>query len=231
VDDACKQALRQALECSSQDSTRYMLNGVCIDLSEPNCHCVVAADGRHLYSANTFRLDLKTSVIIPDRKFLNWSPFYDDGNWSLSVQADKEEKPAWIGIQSDHWNFLTKAIEGTYPNWRPLVLQPGPNSTRVILTEESVSLLLDVIPRLPGMNDLCRSISLVLKSSGLVLRGRDQANENWTEVPVPDGGVQGPDNEIAMNRTYLTKALRFGFSEFIVHDALSPVYSLPPAVP
>src|SRR6266516_385308 len=137
VDDAFKQAFRQALECSSHDSSRHVLNGVCIDISEPNCHCVVATDGRHLYSANTFRLDLKTSVIIPDRKFLSWSPFYDDGNWSLSVHTDKEEKPTWIRIQSDHWTFLTKAIDGTYPNWREIVPQPGPKSTRVVLTEET----------------------------------------------------------------------------------------------
>src|ERR1051325_5877953 len=182
VDDAFKQALRQALECSSQDSSRHVLNGVCIDITEPDCHCLVATDGRHLYSANTFRFDLKASAIIPGRKFLSWSPFYDDGSWSLSVQLDKEEKPAWIRIQADHWAFVTKAIEGTYPNWRQIVPQSGPKSTRVILTEQSVSLMFEVIPRLPGMNDPCRSISLVLKSSGMVVRGRDRATEDWTEV-------------------------------------------------
>jgi DNA polymerase III sliding clamp (beta) subunit (PCNA family) len=223
VDDTFKQALRQALECSSDDSTRYVLNGVCIDITQPDCHCLVGTDGRHLYSANTFRLDLKTSVIIPDRKFLNWSPFYDDGNWSLSVETDKEEKPAWIRIQSDHWTYLTKAIDGTYPNWRQVIVEPGPKSTRVILTEESVNLMLDVLPRLPGMNDLCRSISLVLKSSGMVVRGRDRAPDDWTEVPVPGVTIHGPDNEVGINRTYLTKALRFGFTEFTVHDPLTPV--------
>jgi len=223
VDDTFKQAFRQALECSSQDSTRHVLNGVCIDITKPDCQCVVATDGRHLFSANTFRLDLKTSVIIPDRKFLNWLPFYDDGNWSLSVQTDKEEKPTWIRIHSDHWTYLTKAIEGTYPNWRQVMVEPGPKSTKVVLAEESVNLLLDVIPRLPGMNDLCRSIGLVLKSSGMVLRGRDRMAEDWTEVPVPGVTVSGPDNEVGINRTYLTKALRFGFTEFTVHDPLTPV--------
>jgi len=223
VDDTFKQALRQALECSSDDSTRHVLNGVCLDISQADCQCLVATDGRHLYSANTFRLDLKTSVIIPDRKFLNWSHFHDDGNWSLSVQIDKEGIPSWIRIQSDHWTFLAKAIEGEFPKWRQLVPEAGPKATRVILTEESVNLMLDVLPRLPGMNDTCRSISLVLKSSGMAVRGRDRAVEDWTEVPVHGVTVHGPDNEVGINRTYLTKALRFGFTEFIVHDALSPV--------
>ena len=83
--------------------------------------------------------------------------------------------------------------------------------------------MLDVLPRLPGMNDHCRSISLLLKSSGMVLRGRERATEDWTEVSVPGVAVHGPEKEVAMNRTYLTKALRFGFAEFTVHDALTPV--------
>jgi len=223
VDDAFKQALRQGLECSSQDSTRHVLNGVCIDVTEPDCHCLVATDGRHLYSANTFRFDLKASAILPGRKFLNWSPFHDDGNWFLSVQTDEEGKPGWIRIQSDHWTFLTKAIDGTYPNWRPLVLAPGLKSTRVILTEEALSLLLDVLPRLPGMNDQYGTIRLVLKSSGMVVGGRDHPTHDWTEIPVPGVTVHGPDNEVAISRTYVTKALRFGFTEITVHDALSPV--------
>ena len=221
VDDTFKQALRQALECSSQDTSRYVLNGVCIDITEPDCHCLVATDGRHLYSANTFRFDLKAAAIIPGRKFLNWLPFYDDGNWSLSVQTEKE--PNWIRIQSDHWTFLTKPIEGTFPNWRQLVPEAGPKSTRVILTDESVSLMLDVLPRLPGIKDTCHSVSLVLKSTGMVVRGRERATEDWTEVPVHSVTVHGADNEIGINRTYLTKALRFGFTEFIAHDPLTPV--------
>jgi hypothetical protein len=47
--------------------------------------------------------------------------------------------------------------------------------------------------------------------------------EDWTEVPVPGVTVSGPDNEVGINRTYLTKALRFGFTEFTVHDPLTPV--------
>jgi hypothetical protein len=57
----------------------------------------------------------------------------------------------------------------------------------------------------------------------MAVRGRDRAVEDWTEVPVHGVTVHGPDNEVGINRTYLTKALRFGFTEFIVHDALSPV--------
>jgi DNA polymerase III sliding clamp (beta) subunit (PCNA family) len=222
VDGVFKQTLRQVLECASTDSSRYVLNGVCIDISEPDCHCLVATDGRHLYSANTFRFDLGQSVIIPSRKFLNWSPFHDDGDWFLSFEPDKEGKPAWVRIQSDHWTFLTKAIDGSYPNWRQLVPKPGPKATRAILSQESVNLMLDVLPRLPGMNESCQSVSLVLNGGGMLVRGREPGAD-WTEVPVPAVTIHGDAKEVSLNRSYLARALRFGFTELVVLDALSPV--------
>src|ERR1019366_8685229 len=45
----------------------------------------------------------------------------------------------------------------------------------------------------------------------------------WAEVPVPEVSVIGASQRVCLNRTFITKALRFGLSEFEVQDALSPV--------
>jgi len=54
---------------------------------------VVGTDGRHLYAANSFCFDWKERVIIPNRKFLLWPTFINDGTWSLAIAPGKELPP------------------------------------------------------------------------------------------------------------------------------------------
>ena len=81
-------AVREALECASSDSSRHVLNGVCLDITDPACHSVVGTDGRHLFSDNTFQFNLPKSVIIPSRKFVGWSGFNADGDWRVGMKLD-----------------------------------------------------------------------------------------------------------------------------------------------
>src|SRR3989442_10832654 len=46
-------ALREAFDCAAEDSSRLALCGVYLDVSEPNAHFLVGADGGHLYSARS----------------------------------------------------------------------------------------------------------------------------------------------------------------------------------
>ena len=75
------------MQCASTDETRVILNGAYLDVSQPAGHYVVATDGRHLFSSNSFKLPLKDSVFIPDHKFLGWKEFSNDGEWQLSGAA------------------------------------------------------------------------------------------------------------------------------------------------
>ncbi|MEI6035868.1 MAG: hypothetical protein WCS65_16500, partial [Verrucomicrobiae bacterium] len=52
----------EAMGCSSTDATRFILNGVQLDVSDPSGHYMVATDGRHLFSANSFALPISDSV-------------------------------------------------------------------------------------------------------------------------------------------------------------------------
>ena len=90
-------ALRQALECCSEDSSRYILKGACLDVRDPQLHYVVGTNGRCLFSANSFGFDLKKSVIIPDSKFLEWPDLMDEEPASLTVEPGQEAEPAKDG--------------------------------------------------------------------------------------------------------------------------------------
>lgn len=220
---AFKKAVREALECASVDSSRYVINGVCLDLSHDDCHCVVATDGRHLFSANTFHFDLPQSVIVPTRKFLGWSGFAQDGEWRVGVALNKDEEPEWVRLESDHWSFITKPIQGNYPNWRQVIPGEDRKTTTVTLNEEAIDLMLDALPRMPGSDDNYQPVDLIVANGQFCLSARAKGDPASSQVPVPGATVTGDDTQIRLNRSFVTKALRFGFTNFEITDELSPI--------
>ncbi|MEA3188172.1 MAG: hypothetical protein QOD99_2002 [Chthoniobacter sp.] len=117
-----RSSLLEAFQCASTDETRLILNGAYIDVSKKECHQIVATDGRHLFASNSFSLALKDSLIIPNHKFLGWKEFNSDGEWQLRVQqAEKKDEIGLLQISSRRWRFITRQIEGNYPNWRHVI--------------------------------------------------------------------------------------------------------------
>jgi DNA polymerase III sliding clamp (beta) subunit (PCNA family) len=222
LDDGFKTALKQALECSSTDGSRYVLNGACLDVSRKECHTVVGTDARHLFAANTFTFPLTKSVIIPDRRFLNWAGFAEDGPWHLAVEMDKQSNPYWVKLQSNRWTFITKAVDGVYPNWRHIVADSD-GQTKVAFSPAAVSAILDALPCLPTTSSDKLPVRLETRDQQFFLKGRANDQEEWTSVPVPDVRVQGPEFGVTVNRTLLTKALRFGFTEFDFYSESEPI--------
>jgi DNA polymerase III sliding clamp (beta) subunit (PCNA family) len=221
ADNTFKKALREALECASRDSSRYVLNGAFLDLTDPDCHTVVATDGRHLLSANTFRFDLPESVIIPTRRFLTWSGFNEDGNWRVAVSPKLENQPTWIQIQAEHWTFLTKALEGTYPNWRQVLPSADRPLTRLTFSQEAVNLMLEALPRMPGAEEPDQRVQLAVERGQFILASRPMRSTEWSRVPIPGATIDGDDRSIALNRGYLIRALQFGFATMEFGDELS----------
>ena len=227
-------ALRQALECCSEDSSRYILKGACLDVRDKALHYVVGTNGRCLYSANSFGFDLKKSVIIPDSRFLEWPDLMAEEPASLSVEPGEEAEPAkngkpakegqpgWVKLESGRWTFITKEIYGEFPNWKQAVPTPNSNWTRVHLSEEAIKQLVLLTPNLPGSDGLNQAVRLRITADYLNLEGRNKDDEDWTSIPV-GAVVKGRPVTVALNRHYLLNALRFGLNELEVEDSLSPV--------
>jgi DNA polymerase III sliding clamp (beta) subunit (PCNA family) len=227
-------ALRQALQCCSEDSSRAILKGACLDVRESKLHYVVASNGRCLFSANSFCFDLKKSVIIPDSKFLEWPELMGEEPASLSVEPGEEAQPAkdgkpaqegtagWVKLESGRWSFITKEIFGEYPSWKQAMPVPGSNWTRVNLSDEAIKQLVLVASNLPGGDGLNQPVRLKITAHYLNVEGRNRDDEDWTSIPV-NAEVKGRPVSVALNRRYLLNALRFGLNELEVEDPLSPV--------
>ena len=227
-------ALRQALECCSEDSSRYILKGACLDVRDPKLHYVVGTNGRCLFSANSFGFDLKKSVVIPDSRFVEWPDLLDEQPASLGVEPGqaaepakngkpaKEGQPGWVKLESGRWTFITKEIYGEFPNWKQVVPTTDGRWTRVTLSDEAIKQLVLLTPNLPGSEGLNHPVRLKITADHLHLEGRNRDDEDWTSIPV-GALVEGKPVTVALNRHYFLNALRFGLNQLEIEDPLSPV--------
>ena len=223
LDGALRSALLEAFKCVSSDETRYVLRGAYVDVSEKQSHFVVATDGKHLYSSNSFHVPIATSVIIPDHRFLAWKGFGQDGDWLFRIESDKNGQPAYIELDSFGWTFVSKAIDGNYPNWRQVLPDPSGRKTTIKVPANALDEFAEIIGKLP-CDEFNHSVGLKLDQRGkLVLFARASGTDKPTEVAFSSAEVTGKPVTVLLNRNYLLKALRFGLNEIEIQDALLPV--------
>ena len=147
LDESFKLALREALECADTDSSRLVLNGVCLDIRNKEAHYVVGSDGTHLYAANSFLFDIPASLTLPTRCFLEWLGFASDGPWRLRFYPEAGDKTGLFSLESDHWSYVARPVPGDTPSgsmWcRKKAIAPG-STWRL-----GVETILDALPLLP----------------------------------------------------------------------------------
>lgn len=222
VTDELKNAIRQGLDCSSDDDSRYVIQSAYLDVADPKAHYVVGTNGSILYSANSFALDLKQSLIIPKRKFLEWSQFWENDNCKLSVLPMNKKKGGWMQFKSDRWTFITKQVEGNYPNWKNAASVSSPVTT-LRLNSEAVQMLLNALPKMPGADGINKAVTLAIDRDNLLLQAKQSEADAWTTIPILGVLVKGRPLSICLNRDYLIKALQFGLTEVELVDAGSPL--------
>jgi DNA polymerase III sliding clamp (beta) subunit (PCNA family) len=227
-------ALRQALSCCSHNPARRILNGACLDVTDPQSHYLVGSNGRMLFSANSFCFDLKKSVVIPDSPFLEWTGFLDEEPGLLSVEPGQEAEPAkegqpaqearpsYVKLEAGPWTFITEEISGKFPDWKQAVPRPNGNWTRVDLSVQAMKQLVLVIPNLPGGDPPNCPVRLRINWNYLLVEGQNPDKADWTSIPVQEVAVRGKPTSIGLNRRYLLQALRFGLNRLEIEDALHP---------
>jgi len=229
VQDEVRRAIQEAMQCASGDETRAILQGAFIDVTNRGGHYVVATDGRHLYSSNSFNLPLKDSVLIPDHKFLGWKEFNNDGEWRLQVRpSPKKEKgemeqPSLLQISSRRWCFITRQFDGNYPNWRQVVPDPDSAKTHVEIPEDALEAVGKLIPKIPDDDDTNHRLALKITGKKLFLCGRSRGSNSLVELEISEATVKGKEVTVWLNRLFLAKALRFGLNQIEIIDELTPL--------
>ncbi|MHA3774855.1 hypothetical protein ACXR0O_25325 [Verrucomicrobiota bacterium sgz303538] len=224
VPDSLRCSIMQAFECASTDDTRQVLNGAYLDVSQQECQHVVATDGRHLFSSNSFTLPLGKSIVLPTHRFLQWREFHRDGEWRLRVAAGAEkDSPACIQVSSKHWRFITSETEGSYPNWRQVVPSSSETTSSFELEPQAVEQVIQAIQRMPCHDPLHFAIGLEMTGNAVHLLGKTDVAEHWIRVPLTAVRITGKPVTTFLNRNYLLKALRFGLTRVELIDPMSPL--------
>ena len=205
----------EAMGCSSTDSTRYILNGVQLDTTDPKSHFMVGTDGRHLFSANSFHLPLTESLTIPNHKLLTWRGLADLP-WALGGQKKGEATQAKI-VAGD-WTLTMKTIEGNFPNWRQVVPRRDQICTTVTLPEEHE--FARIVKGLPGEDLGDKPVDLVVENGGVSVK--DTAGNSC--IVLTGAKAIGPAVTIRLNREYLIKAFDYGLTTIGLIDARSPLH-------
>jgi DNA polymerase III sliding clamp (beta) subunit (PCNA family) len=223
LDENVRRAIQEALQCASTDETRLILNGAYIDVSKSKAHYVVGTDGRHLFSSNSFALQLETSLVIPNHRFLGWKEFQQDGDWSLRVATPEKDEVVKFEIATQHWRFITQSFDGNYPNWRQVVPAEGTAKTTIEIDPGSVDHVIQTIARLPNHDEVNFAVGLEVTDRKCWALGRSPSAENWSRVQLQDIRATGKDVKVFLNRNFFSKALRFGLTRIDLIDPLSPL--------
>ena len=201
---------REALGCASKDTTRPVLNGVFLDVGETTGHYLVATDGRHLFSANSFKLPLPMSVVLPNLRILGWSSLGDQ--WALALEKNGRH----FRLQAGEWTIISKTVEGSFPNWKQVI----PKIPETLLSLPENHSFKETVKRFPEGTDRDKGILLVSERGVVSLR--DPSGKSSSSLP--GAKVAGPDISICVNRDYLTKALDYGLTTIGLTDPTSALH-------
>jgi len=223
------EAIKQAIQCCSDDPWRKPLNGVFVGVSDKKATDIVGTDGRMLYSAKLPAIGLKNSVIIPASKaalkFLNsMEPTGVDCTLAYEPAA-QVGSAGWIKLASPRLTFIAHEMVGKFPNWKSVVPKIANPKTTVKLSPSAAKQLMETLPTLPGTRNQRMAIRIKCESGQLWVEGRDE-NSDWKGVLIKDATVTRKPVTIGLNREYLLTALKFGLNEIHLENELDPLVCL-----
>jgi hypothetical protein len=211
-------ALKESLAYAA-DECRLDLHGAWLDVDDPNAHYVMACNGSQMFTANSFHFGLKESLLVPYHRFLQGEGFQQDGPWRLSLRPKQGDEEACLQLASDHWTFVTRVPEARLRNWKASV--PTEARTRIRFSDDAVTTLLELLPRLPMADSHLQGAEFHFTESFSTVTGR--AKDHHSTVELVGLKVDGHPLRISVNRTFVLQALKLGLRELELNDALSPL--------
>jgi DNA polymerase III subunit beta len=208
-----KQMLAQTAFAMSKEETRYVLNGVCVEV-QPKTIQIIATDGRRLaIIKKPHKTNVKTAsiIIIPAKtvqellKTLN-----DDGMVEIKFT------PNQIIFQIHNTTIISRLIEGEFPNYQQAI--PNQSEHKLSITK---SLLIPAIKRASLLTTPeSQAIKLHLTKNKLTISKTTPDVGEVTEDM--EAGYSGPEMQIGFNPAYLLDVLKNINEDNIVIEFAGP---------
>lgn len=117
-----------------------------------------------------------------------------------SPPKDKDNDQPPFQISSRRWMFISRQIEGNYPNWRQVV-PDGSGTQTTIEFEADVEAVLQTIQRMPCDDAVNFAIGLEWSGEKVALLARSPGAESWTRIEVAAAKSRGKEVKISSTGT------------------------------
>lgn len=163
VNDAVRQSIHDALECASTDETRF----------DPQQRFYRYAQTR----CSLRRRDRWSSCVQQQLVQPSIEGFADHSGQQVRrlegiqqrrrvatkvAPTEKKDEPGHVQISSRRWRYITRQIEGNYPNWRQVV--PTSFNTSVEFGPESGEQIIQTIQRMPVYEVINHTLGIEMKA-------------------------------------------------------------------
>ena len=207
-------ALRDAADTTDPDSTRYALG--CIQLRGASGQ-LVATDGRQLLVQSGFKLPWEEDVLVPKSRIFGCRELPQDE----PVRIGKTDK--WFALGVGPWGiFLRLNQGGRFPDVGHHVPRVETAVARLLVSGSDAEVLAKSLLRLPGDDEYNLPVTVDLNGQ-VAIRGKAADQQHPTELVLLASSASGEPVRLNMNRKYLARAVRLGFSEVHVFGNKVPV--------
>lgn len=213
--DVVSGVVRQVVRAVSRDETRAILTGVLVSIDGPTLR-MVATDSYRL-AVREIVLEEPAAepveVVVPG-KALEEAVKLAQGAETLSLGVSENQ----IVFELGDTTFVTRRIEGTYPNYRALI--PKEHETSVAVSTEETLAAVKRVSLLAQHNASLR-LSVHVEDQTLSLSAATQDVGDASEDLMAK--TSGQDVEIAFNHSFLIDGLSAIQSEELVVEITSPL--------
>jgi len=126
--------IKTVASAMSNEETRYMLNGIYLHAVDESLR-LIATDGRRLHANVSAReTGISAGAIIPAfavERLLGM--IGDDGD--ILVKLDEQKAYFSISRKDGDIEFITKVVEGNYPNWKQVLPKYSGKGSKVVATD------------------------------------------------------------------------------------------------
>jgi hypothetical protein len=206
-------AMDEAARTACRDNNRVSLSRV---LLRGKDGAVIGSDGKHLLVQRGYPLPWKENLLLPAL------PAYGCRELPRNEPAHLSREKDWATLSVGPWTLDLKIESGDrYPNVDAVIPSRGAGCTRVRFDARDVEDLLRSLPKMPGHEDHYRPVTL---DAGARLGVRAQEEKGPVEeVVLAHSQVEGPPVCLVMDRRYLIRALKLGFTEILLAKATEPL--------
>jgi hypothetical protein len=214
ADAGLLRALADATDTTDSESSRYALGCVCL---RGESGSIVATDGRQLLVQRGCEFPWAGDLLIPASQVFRSRELVADGPVTIGATDTH------VAIGSDSWTvWLRINKDGRFPKIDDNIRPDSMATSRLNLALADAEFLLPRLDSLPAEHDFNSPITLGLNGH-VTVRAWAEDQPRPLELLLSNSSTGGEPASISMNRQFLARALRLGFSQISAFGPQTPL--------